>query len=215
MVKSGLVNNIRVSHLRLATHLITAFITFGFTFWVMLEIIPHEKTKANSLIITLRKASYLILILVILQIIYGAFVAGLKAGHIYNTFPKMNDEWVAETVPYGIKTEGVSSLFNNMPVVQFIHRTIAWLLALTILFIGYYAKRKNNISDKSLLSTKQIHAINFLTIAVLLQFLLGVFTLLYNVPITLGVLHQLGAFLLFSVAIYLMHAMKEFENVKM
>ena len=214
MVKSGLVNNIRVSHLRLATHLITAFITFGFTFWVMLEIIPHEKTKTNSLTITLRKASYLILIFVILQIIYGAFVAGLKAGHIYNTFPKMGDKWVAESVPYGIKAEGVSSLFNNMPVVQFIHRTIAWLLALTILCIGYYAKRKNNVSDNYLLATRQIHAIHFLMFAVLLQFLLGVFTLIYNVPITLGVLHQSGAFLLFSVAIYLMHTMKEFEDLK-
>ncbi|HKR03676.1 MAG TPA: COX15/CtaA family protein [Bacteroidia bacterium] len=209
MVKSGLVNNIRVSHLRLATHLITAFITFGFTFWVMLEIIPHKKTKENSLTISLRKASYLILILVVLQIIYGAFVAGLKGGHIYNTFPKMGDEWVASSVSYGIKTEGLSSLFNNISVVQFIHRTIAWVLALTIFFIGYYAKRKNDVSDKTLLSSEHIRAINLLIVIVLLQFLLGVFTLVYNVPITLGVLHQAGAFLLFTSAIY---ALKQFEN---
>lgn len=208
MVKSGLVNNIRVSHLRLATHLITAFITFGFTLWVMLEIIPHEKPKENSLIISLRKASYLILILVVLQIIYGAFVAGLKAGHIYNTFPKMGDEWVAESVPYGIKTEGVNSLFNNISVVQFIHRTIAWVLALGIFFIWYYAKKKNTVSAKSLLSYKQTGAINLLVVTVLLQFLLGVFTLIYNVPITLGILHQAGAFVLFTSVIFLLRETK-------
>jgi cytochrome c oxidase assembly protein subunit 15 len=202
MVKSGLVNNIRVSHLRLATHLITAFITFGFTFWIMLEIIPHEKRKKNDLTIPLQKTSYLILILVILQIIYGAFVAGLKAGHIYNTFPKMGDEWVAESVPFGIQTEGISSLFNNISVVQFIHRTIAWVLALTIIFIWYYSTTKNNSSRKLLLTSKQKMTINFLMIAVLLQFLLGVFTLLYNVPIVLGLLHQVGAFILFLCAIY-------------
>jgi cytochrome c oxidase assembly protein subunit 15 len=211
MVKSGLVNNVRVSHLRLATHLITAFITFGFTFWVMLEIIPHEKKEINSLTTTLRKASYLILILVVLQIIYGAFVAGLKAGHIYNTFPKMGDEWVASSVSYGIQAEGISSLINNISVVQFIHRTIAWLLALGIVFIGYYAKRRNLFSDKRLLSIRQIHAINFLMIAVLLQFLLGVFTLIYSVPITLGVLHQTGAFVLFTLTIYLIHCTKNYQ----
>ena len=138
MVKSGLVNNIRVSHLRLATHLFTAFITFGFTFWVMLDLIPNEKSEANNLTITLRKASYLILILVMLQIIYGAFVAGLKAGHIYNTFPKMGDEWVASSVPFGIQTEGICSLINNISVVQFMHRSVAWLLALTVIFAWYY-----------------------------------------------------------------------------
>ena len=213
MVKSGLVNNVRVSHLRLATHLITAFITFGFIFWVMLDIIPHEKTNTNSLTINLRKASYLILFLVILQIIYGAFVAGLKAGHIYNTFPKMGDEWVAQSVPYAIQTEGIGSLFNNMSVVQFIHRTIAWLLSLTIIFIGYYAKRKNNVSGNFLLSAKQKHGLNFLMIAVLIQFLLGVFTLIYNVPIVLGVIHQVGAFMLFTVAIYFIHTVKRFEDL--
>ena len=212
MVKSGLVNNIRVSHLRLAIHLITAFITFGFTFWVMLEIIPHKKTEPNTLTVTLRKASYLILILVILQIIYGAFVAGLKAGHIYNTFPKMGGEWVASSVSYGIKTEGLSSLLNNISAVQFIHRSLAWILALIILFAWYYAKRKNNVSDKSLLSSNQLTGINFLMIAMLLQFLLGVFTLIYNVPIALGVLHQAGAFLLFSVVIYLIHCVKRLAD---
>jgi heme a synthase len=212
MVKSGLVNNIRVSHLRLAIHLITAFITFGFTFWVMLEIIPHKKTEPNTLTVTLRKASYLIVILVILQIIYGAFVAGLKAGHIYNTFPKMGDDWVAGSVASGIKAEGVNSLFNNISVVQFIHRSIAWMLILGIFFTWYYAKSKNATSANALLSPGQTAAINFLIIAVLFQFLLGVFTLIYNVPIALGVLHQVGAFLLFSVVIYLIHGVKRFND---
>lgn len=208
MVKSGLVNNIRVSHLRLATHLITAFITFGFTFWIMLEIIPQKRKTKNTLTITLRKTSYIILTLIIVQIIYGGFVAGLKAGHIYNTFPKMGDEWVAASVSSGIQSDGISSLFNNISVVQFIHRTVAWILSLAIIFIWYYARTKNNSSDKSMLSSEQKTAINFLTIGIVVQFLLGVFTLIYNVPIILGVLHQAGAFMLFSCGIYFMFAFR-------
>lgn len=216
MVKSGLINNVRVSHLRLAIHLLTAFITFGFIFWVMLGIIYPEKDKVNVLTKSLQKLSLVILLLTILQIIYGAFVAGLKAGHIYNTFPKMGDEWIPEAVTYGWQVEGVDSLISNITSVQLIHRSIAWLLTFLIIAIWVYAKKKNTPiaigAEKILLSTRQNQALNILLIAIIFQFWLGVFTLLYNVPITLGVIHQAGAFMLFSSALYLTHTLRLKEN---
>ena len=206
MVKSGLMQNVRVSHIRLAIHLITAFITFGFTFWVMLGIIypgENEKSKSGK---TLLKISLVIFSLVVLQIIYGAFTAGLKAGHIYNTFPKMGDEWMAASVSYGLQTEGAGSLINNISVVQFIHRCFAWLLALLVFILWYYVKSKSRQDGNLFLPVQQEKSINFLAAAVAVQFLLGVFTLVYQVPIVLGVLHQAGAFILFAASIYLIHS---------
>ena len=95
MVKSGLVNNPDVSHFRLATHLITAFLTFSYTFWVALSLIYPNKSHQNKI---LHKLSFILMIVVVIQIIYGAFVAGLGAGKVYNTWPKMNNDWIAESV---------------------------------------------------------------------------------------------------------------------
>ena len=206
MVKSGLVNNIRVSHLRLALHLTTAFITFGFTFWVLLGIIYPEKNQQNKFSQPLYRISILLFFLSLLQIIYGAFVAGLKAGHIYNTFPKMGDEWIASSVAFGLQTEGISSLVNNISVVQFIHRCLAWAIAVGIIALWFYVRRKNKSAENILVSKKQNQAINFLLLAVMLQFLLGVFTLIYKVPVTLGVFHQAGAFFVFATSIYFIHS---------
>lgn len=208
MVKSGLVDNVRVSHLRLALHLITAFITFGFVFWVMLDLIHPEKNDGNNLTRSLRKFSPAIFTLVILQIIYGAFVSGLKAGYIYNTFPKMGDEWIASSVIFGLQTEGFGSLVNNISVVQFMHRSIAWVLALSIILLWVFARTKNKLSNYLLLSSEQNQGMSFLSAAVTLQFLLGIFTLIYKVPIALGVIHQAGAFILFASTIYFIHSLR-------
>lgn len=199
MVKSGLTQNVRVSHIRLAVHLITAFITFGFTFWVMLDLIYPIKIKNNNSTKSIRTEIIAISFLGLLQITYGAFVAGLKAGHVYNTFPKMGDEWIAGSVSYGFQTDGISALINNISVVQFVHRCIAWLLAFAIIYFWFSARKK-------LHSLNQKAAINYLMAAVVVQFWLGVFTLIYNVPVVLGVLHQAGAFFLFASTIYFIHS---------
>ena len=95
MVKSGLVKNPDVSHFRLAIHLITAFLTCAFTLWVALPLILPEKRSGNK---KLLKLTSWLFILVIIQIIYGAFVAGLNAGRICNTWPKMGGEWIPESI---------------------------------------------------------------------------------------------------------------------
>ena len=202
MVSSGLTQNVRVSHIRLAIHLTFAFITFGYIFWVALSQLFDREASNGSEVTKLRKAAQLLLGLLTLQIIYGAFVAGSKAGLIYNTWPKMYDDWLPEAIGYSFQKDGISSLINNLASVQFIHRGLAYLVALiTIVFTL-------KILKISTLHLAQKRATYLLAIGVISQIILGIFTLIFNVPIVLGVLHQAFAFFLFASLIYLIHRLR-------
>ena len=190
MVKSGLVNNPDVSHFRLATHLITAFLTFSYTFWVALSLIYPNKSHQNK---TLYKLSFLLMIVVIIQIIYGAFVAGLDAGKVYNSWPKMNNDWIAESV-YSM-TPLWSNFVNGIAGVQFIHRTFAFVVLGLIIYIFYQSRKIQLIQIEK-------NAINLLLITVFFQMALGIITLVMGVPIWLGVIHQLGAFILLASTVF-------------
>jgi cytochrome c oxidase assembly protein subunit 15 len=198
MVKSGLVKNPDVSHYRLATHLITAFLTFAYTFWVALSLI-YEQSE-NSYFRSLKVLLSVIFVVTVVQIIYGAFVAGLNAGFVMNTFPKMGDQWISDSVtaitPIWVNfVEGIGG-------VQFIHRYLAYVVVGLILYFAITCRKYN-------LSTRQNLATKLMLYAVGVQFLLGVFTLLYAVPVWLGVVHQVGAFLLLSTIVYSLHAFKK------
>lgn len=198
MVKSGLVKDPDVSHFRLAIHLITAFLTFAYTFWMALGLMYQG--IENKYVVNLKTIISIIFGVTVLQIIYGAFVAGLNAGFVMNTFPKMGDQWISDSVTALSPTwlnfvEGIGG-------VQFIHRYLAYLV---VGLIVYFVVR----SRKYELSVRQKNSTNILLYAVLFQFLLGVFTLIMSVPIWLGVLHQLGAFLLLTAIVYSSHAFKK------
>jgi cytochrome c oxidase assembly protein subunit 15 len=198
MVKSGLVKDPDVSHYRLATHLITAFLTFAYTFWVALSLI-YEQSE-NSYFRSSKVLLSVIFGVTVVQIIYGAFVAGLNAGFVMNTFPKMGDQWINDSVtaitPIWLNfVEGIGG-------VQFIHRYLAYVVVGLILYFAINC-RKYNLSIRQKLATK------LMLYAVGVQFLLGVFTLLYAVPVWLGVVHQVGAFLLLSTIVYSLHAFKK------
>lgn len=198
MVKSGLVDRPSVSHYRLAVHLSAAFITFCYIVWVVLSIVRPERESLAS-----KKLGILARILVVVvsaQIILGAFVAGLKAGLVYPTWPKMGDSWIPDSVLEGMQTTGISSLFDQIVSVQFVHRTFAYVVVLLIAYIWF-------ISRKEKLNRFQNNSLVFIGLAVILQFTLGVFTLLYLVPVPLGVLHQFGALLLLTGSIFLMYGM--------
>lgn len=197
MVKSGLTENVRVSHIRLAIHLGMAFITFGFTYMLLLSWNKEKPENFSGTKSVGYRSALFLLILVFIQIIYGAFVAGTKAGHIYNTFPKMGDEWIASSVTFAFERDGWSALINDISVVQFIHRCLAWIIAFLVIGKWLLSLKKN-----SLLSNAQKQSWNFLALLVTVQFLLGMFTLLYAVPVWLGLLHQAGAFFLFAGTIY-------------
>jgi heme a synthase len=196
MVKSGLVKDPAVSHFRLAAHLTTAFLTFGYTFWLALQLWFEDRAfKSKSVVL---KTSVITLFSVLLlQIVYGAFVAGLRAGSLYNTFPKMGPEWIAESVTYAYAKTGLISLLENPASVQFIHR----MLAFTVVILALYIWRSAQKHDLS----KSIKQLMHVFLAVIFgQFLLGIFTLIYAVPVILGVLHQAGAFIAFGTVIFLL-----------
>jgi len=200
MVMSGLVEKTSVSHYRLAIHLINAFFTFGYIFWVAQNLRFKFNYTINTAAAVVKKLSVTIMVLLALQIIYGAFVAGTHAGQIYNTWPKMNGEWIADTIPMAWHKMGLLSLVEALATIQFIHRTVAFILFCLIAYL--WVKRKNAVWK---LNAQQIFAINVLMLAVMVQFTLGVFTLLYHVPISMGVIHQAGAFFLFASLVHLLN----------
>ena len=195
MVKSGLIDNPDVSHFRLSLHLTFAFITFAYTLWVALDIIYPTKSEV---IFSLRKLARIALVFLIIQIIYGGFVAGLNAGLIHNHWPLMSEgQFLHESVILE-KDSWLLRLTEGKSGVQFVHRTLAYVVVGLILFLYFKSK-------KFTLSNQQQSGLNLLVVIVFLQFLLGVFTLLFSVPLWLGLTHQIMAFILLATMTYTLH----------
>lgn len=193
MVKSGLKDVPHVSHFRLAAHLVTALALMVYIYWVALTI-KYERTPLKH---PLRKLVVLFIAILSLQIIYGAFVAGLKAGLMYNTFPLMGDSFWPRELNLIFKREGVGAFINSGNWVQLIHRLTAILLVIVYLGI-YFSSRRMKTTAWLRLSIRQVGVI------LLLQFTLGVLTVLYAVPISMGVVHQLTAVVLVLSTIHLL-----------
>lgn len=195
MVKSGLVDRPDVSHYRLAAHLTTAFLTFAYTFWVALDLIfPNKKEIDRSF----RNLVRFGLGVLIIQIIYGAFVAGLDAGWIHNHWPLMSEgKFMHETV-YIEQNPLYKNFIEGKSGVQFVHRILAYIVVLMVVVIW----RK---SKQLILTKNQLIGIVALLVMVSIQFLLGVFTILLQVPVWLGVAHQVGAFFLLSAMVFTLH----------
>ena len=195
MVKSGLVDRPDVSHYRLAMHLTTAFLTFAYTFWVALDLIfPDKKTISKKLRNFIRVG----LVILIIQIIYGASVAGLDAGWIHNNWPLMNDGKFIHELVYTEQNPTYLNFVEGKSGVQFVHRTLAYVVVVFIIAIWYKTKNK-------MLTAWQTKGINGLVIMVGIQFFMGILTLLLSVPVWLGVLHQVAAFVLLSFMIFTLH----------
>lgn len=195
MVKSGLVDIPAVSHYRLAAHLTTAFITFAYCFWVAMDLLYPKRKEINK---SFRNLVGIGLIILLIQIIWGAFVAGLDAGWIHNSWPTMTDgEWIHETV-YIEENPLWRNFIEGKSGVQFVHRYLAYIVVGVILYIWY---RSRNLK----LTLPQQRGINWLLGLVFLQFLLGVLTLINAVPVWLGVSHQIGAFFLLTAMTFTLH----------
>jgi cytochrome c oxidase assembly protein subunit 15 len=199
MVRSGLIDNPDVSHFRLSLHLTFAFITFAYTLWVALDLIYPNKAKA---IVPLQKIARISLAFLLIQIIYGGFVAGLNAGLIHNYWPMMSDgQFLHESVILE-KDTWFQRLTEGKSGVQFVHRTLAYVVVGLILLLAFK-------SHKFDLTKDQKTGINALVIIVFLQFGLGVFTLLYSVPLWLGLTHQVVAFFLLTAMTYSLHRLSK------
>lgn len=198
MVVSGLKDKPAVSHYRLAIHLIAAFSLLAYIYWQSLKVKYGEKRMENKR----SNFSLWLILITYLQIIYGAFVAGLKAGLIHNTWPLMGNAFIHEN------TFALSPFWENLVQhkdgVQFIHRILALIVLFTVFF---YAKKYWNK-----ISPKLDQSIKLIIIIITLQFSLGVFTLLFKVPVSLGVLHQIGAiFLLLSL--FRIHFFTKYKSI--
>ena len=189
MVKSGLVSNTDVSHYRLALHLTIALLILSFIFWFILENLNIQKFKNKLPQNTLR----IFLFLIILQIILGAFLAGLNGGLLYNTWPDMN----GGVLPNDIITRDLF-LFestNNPSVIQFYHRIIAYLIIFYLIILNYLSY-KNNYNYRYLM---------ILNFAVFLQILIGIITLITGVKIFYASLHQLGSILVLTSFLFIVY----------
>lgn len=195
MVKSGLIDHPDVSHYRLALHLTFAFITFAYTLWVALDLIYPNK---QEVILPLRKCARIALVFLIIQIIYGGFVAGLNAGMIHNHWPLMSEGKIIHETVWSEQPTWIQNLTEGKSGVQFVHRTMAYVVVGLMLFL-YFKSKKYTLNSLQTKGTK------ILVLFVALQFVLGVFTLLFQVPLWLGLAHQMMAFLLLSSMVFVLH----------
>lgn len=195
MVKSGLVDRPDVSHYRLAAHLTTAFITFAYSLWVALDLIFPSKKQIEK---GIRNLVRFALVVLLLQIVWGAFVAGLDAGFIHNHWPLMSEGKVIHETVYIEQQPVLKNFYEGKSGVQFIHRYLAYVVVAFVLLIWYKTK------DKALTRFQQ-NGVKSLLILVSLQFILGVLTLIWAVPLWLGVLHQVGAFFLLAGMTFTLH----------
>jgi heme a synthase len=200
MVKSGLSKDPHVSHYRLALHLITALLLMGYIYYSALL---YRYPSTRNLWLEKRRW-YIIagMLLLNLQIIYGALVAGLKAGKMYTTFPKMGAVWLPKEFKIYYFEHGVSSFVEHPGIVQLIHRALAFLVCFSWLFY-YWTQVRRNSNE---IVEKYFFQLGFL---LLFQVLLGISTLVMQVPISLGVLHQATAILLWMLLIRYYFGLKQ------
>ena len=192
MVKSGLVNDITVSHYRLSIHLSTAILIVSSIFWLLINI--NFKTKKKFFRFSYNNFPFQILILLIfIQIVIGAFVSGLDAGKIYQTWPKMGANFLPDDLNFN--NYKIFIELNNHSLVQFYHRSFAYVIILYVLYLSVFIYKKK-LSDL-------YFPLKILLVFTFLQALLGIFTLVSGLNIYLASIHQITSVLLIFSAINL------------
>ena len=200
MVKSGLVDDPRVSQFRLTAHLGLAFLIFAAMFWTALSLLAPPRADPSSTAAATRRWTAAVALLVFLQVLSGGMVAGIRAGFAYNTFPLMNGAWVPAEI---LAIEPAwKNFFYNMATVQFDHRLLAWILAAVVPLAWW-----NVVHDSGVSRAARIGA-HLLLAMLAIQVTLGILTLVHVVPLPLAALHQAGALLLFTAALNLAHKVR-------
>lgn len=196
MVRSGLVDDPHVSQYRLTAHLVAAFAIYAYMFWVALGLLSQRETPARH---PYYKPTLALTTLIVITVISGGFVAGLKAGLLYNTFPTMGGQWIPQGM---LALEPVWRNFFDHPVTaQFDHRLLA-ITTLLLVALYWMGARRRQLPPGAMAAT------NILLAIVLLQVALGISTLLLRVPVVLASAHQATAMVLFTVALYLCHVLR-------
>ena len=194
MVSSGLVDRVDVSHYRLSLHLVTAFIILSVIFWKILQIKNIPKTGISIRLYLFK----FFLLLLFLQLIIGAFVSGMDAGTVYNTWPLMGTSYFPDDSKI-LEFLNIS-FFNNPSIVQFVHRNLAYLIVIIYAYLLFLVIRENNrIFIKPIL---------LIGVSLFLQVILGVMTLLSGVKITYASLHQINSIFIILTTLYFLYISK-------
>ena len=188
MVSSGLVDRVDVSHFRLSIHLLMAFLILSLIFWNFLKFQNYRYVSdgINSIF------PFIFLILILIQIVIGAFVSGMDAGKIYNSWPLMGNTYF----PNDNNLENLFKLsaFSDPSLVQFIHRNLAYVIGLFYILI-FFKVYKNKI-------IKLYRSVNVLGFFIILQIVLGIFTVVYGAQIYIAAIHQVSSIFLVTSSIY-------------
>ncbi len=197
MVSSGLVDRIDVSHFRLSLHLLIAFLILSLILWNYFKLKNYNSVdnKINKFI------PFFFLILVYVQIVIGAFVSGMDAGKIYNSWPLMGNNYFPDD--NNLINLFKYSALSEPSLVQFIHRNLAYIIGIFYLSIFYYIY-KNKMDEL-------YKAINVLGLIILLQIILGIFTILYGAQIYIAAAHQISSIFLVSSCIYFFYINTKFS----
>jgi len=198
MVMSGLVDEPAVSHYRLTAHLMLALFIFAALLWTALSLLRGQAKGSKSDRDTLLNLAFIVLVV---QLVMGALVAGLKAGHIFNSWPLMGDTFVPDGM-MGIEPWW-RNLIDNAITVQFDHRIGAYIFTLITVIIIWKFRHAGK---------RLVGASHMLGCAVLLQMLLGIVMLIKSVPVTWGTAHQGGGVLVLAALINLMHLSRRGET---
>ena len=197
MVSSGLIEKVDVSHFRLSAHLLIAFLILSLIYWNYLKInVSNNITNKLNIFIPL-----LFLILIFLQISIGAFVSGMDAGKIYNSWPLMGNSYFPDD--NNLNNLFKVTAFSDPSLVQFIHRNLAYLIGAFYVLILYkvYINKMHDFYK----------SINYLGLFIILQIILGIFTVLYGAQIYIASMHQISSIFLVSSSIYFFYLNTKFN----
>jgi len=200
MVKSGLVDDPRVSQFRLTAHLGLAFAIFAAMLWVALSLVDPVRMDRDGSGRRVRRLAFGVAVLVFVMVLSGGLVAGIRAGFAYNTFPLMSGHLVPPEIL--LLDPAWRNFFWNMATVQFDHRLIAGALACLVPWLAW------RLATSPALPARAVRGGRWLLAMLVVQIALGVATLLYVVPVPLAALHQAGALALFALAVNVAHAVR-------
>jgi cytochrome c oxidase assembly protein subunit 15 len=198
MVKSGLVDNPRVSQYRLTAHLGLAVVIYAYMLWLAFGLLFTSRTQPVAAGSSLGRWSLVLVGLLYLMILSGGLVAGTRAGFAYSTWPLMGDSFIPRGLYAG--TPAWLDMFEDITTVQFNHRMFAYLLVLLMGAFAVAVYRSGRGGRAPL-------AVSLLLLALAVQVVLGISTLLLHVPVALAAAHQGGAMVLLTAALYTSHVL--------
>jgi heme a synthase len=191
MVASGLTQRVEVSQLRLATHLVLALLIYAAIVWTLRRLSERQSIVTSS---RLKITAMVLLVLTFVQLYLGALVAGLRAGRVFNTWPEIDGALIPSAGRLFFEAPWWRNLFDNTLTVQFEHRMVAYTLFVLAVLHAVDAIRARG-------GTAAVNGAVLLAVALVLQAALGILTLVHQVPILLGLVHQAMAIVVLTLAI--------------